>query len=139
MTDTKVVTGGCLCGSVRYQYDGDVGPAAICHCADCRRVTGSAFNVSVRMQKEHFRLVSGELQSFTVKAESGNDVTRFFCPACGSPIYTLPPHRPDSYFVKAGSLDDPTLVKPAHQAWTSSAVSWAHIPPDLPSFEKGRT
>ena len=136
--DKKVVTGGCLCGSVRYEYDGEVGPAAICHCADCRRVTGSAFNVSVRMQKEHFRLVSGELKSFTVTAESGNDVIRFFCPACGSPIYTLSPHRPDSYFVKAGSLDDPTLVKPAHQAWTKSAVSWAHIPPDLPSFEKGR-
>lgn len=134
-----VVTGGCLCGAVRYEYDGEVGPAGICHCADCRRVTGSAFNVSVPMKQAQFRLVSGALKSFTVRAESGNDVTRCFCPDCGSPIYTLPPHRPDTYFVKAGTLDDPGLVRPAHQAWTRSAVAWAHIPPELPSFEKGRT
>ena len=40
-----MVTGGCLCEAVRYEYDGEVGPAGICHCRDCRHVTGSAFIV----------------------------------------------------------------------------------------------
>ena len=131
-------TGGCLCGALRYEYDGQPGAALICHCQDCRRVTGAAFNTSVRMKSENFRVVSGELKCFTNRADSGNEVTRCFCPECGSPIYTIPPHRPGTFFVKAGSLDDPAIVKPEHQSWTSSAVSWAHIPPDLPGSERNR-
>ena len=43
------ITGGCLCGAVRFAYTGAVGPGAYCHCTDCRRITGSAFSISVRM------------------------------------------------------------------------------------------
>ncbi len=135
----KPVTGGCLCGGVRYEYDGAVGNAGICHCRDCRHVTGSAFIVSVRMDKEHFRIVSGRLGSFTKAADSGNELTRYFCADCSSPIYGDSPTHAGSVYVRAGSFDDPDIVHLGHQSWTSSAVDWAHIPPDLPSYEKGRT
>jgi hypothetical protein len=133
------VTGGCLCGAVRYEYEGVVGAAAYCHCADCRRVSGSAFGVSVSVEADKLTFLSGTLGHFTTIADSGSQVTRYFCTGCGSPIYTLPPHRPGIVFIKAGSLDDPSLVTPNRQAWVSSAVPWHVIPPDLPSFEKGRT
>lgn len=130
--------GGCLCGKVRWRYEGEVGAAAYCHCADCRRVTGSAFNVSVRVAAAGFRVVSGEPKCFTKNGDSGRPVTRCFCPDCGSPLYTLPPLHPELVFLKAGSFDDPAAVRPAQQSWTRSAVSWARIADDLPAYEKSR-
>jgi len=133
------MTGGCLCGDVRYEYQGEVGSAGICHCSDCRRISGSAFGVSVKLAKAGFAILSGALSGYTKRADSGRELTRYFCSRCGSPIYTASAAHPDFVYVKAGSLDDPALVRPAYQAWTQSAVAWAHIPPDLPAFEKGRT
>jgi hypothetical protein len=134
----SLVTGGCLCGAVRYEYDGEVGPAAYCHCADCRRVSGGPFTVSVRMNREQFRLVRGEVKRFVSLSDAGSEVARCFCPECGTPIYGYRPHHGDRLFVKAGTLDDPTLVHPSDQFWTRSAVDWAHIPADLPAFDRGR-
>lgn len=134
-----MVTGGCLCGAVRWTYDGAPGAAAYCHCADCRRCTGSAFNVSVRLAAAGFRVVRGEPKCFTKNGDSGRPVTRCFCPDCGSPLYTLPPLHPELIFVKAGSFDDPGQVRPVQQAWTASAVPWSRIPDGIPAYEKSRT
>jgi hypothetical protein len=61
---TEPVTGGCLCGSIRYRYEGEIGPANYCHCGDCRRCTGSAFNIGVRVAARGFRLVDGNPKAF---------------------------------------------------------------------------
>lgn len=135
----RMVTGGCLCGAVRYEYRGDVGPAGYCHCADCRRVSGSAFGVSVRVAAAAFRFTSGTPKGFTKTGDSGRAVTRYFCPDCGSPIYTAPPLHPDVYFIKAGSLDDPSLVIPNREAWMKSRVAWAEIDPNLTKYDANRT
>ena len=133
------VTGGCLCGGVRYEYEGELGSAGYCHCSDCRRISGSAFGVSVAAAAAEFRIVKGAPRAFTKAGDSGRPVTRYFCPDCGSPLYTLPPLHPDMVFIKAGSLDDPRLVAPNREAWTASRVSWAEIAPGLTRYEKGRT
>ncbi len=132
------VGGGCLCRRIRYEYRGEVGPAAYCHCEDCRRCTGGAFNVGVRLEAAGFRVLLGEPKAFTKTADSGHSLTRHFCTDCGSPIYTSSPRHPTFVYVKAGSLDDPTIVKPVYQSWTSSAVTWAFIPSGLSGYEKGR-
>ena len=132
------LTGGCLCGGVRYAYEGEVGPAGYCHCADCRKVSGCAFGVSVRVEAAAFRITSGAPKGFTKAGDSGRPVTRFFCPDCGSPLYTLPPLHPDVVFIKAGSLDDPGVVRPNRQAWTRSRVDWAEIDPEIASYETSR-
>jgi len=129
---SKLISGGCLCGATRFQYTGDPGDAAYCHCEDCRRVTGSAFNVSIAFAAADFEFVDGAPKTFTKRADSGNELTRHFCGDCGSPLYTSSPRHPDAVYVKAGVLDDPTLIKPASQSWLGSAVPWAHIDPDLP-------
>ncbi len=132
------ITGGCLCGAVRFAYSGDPGPAAYCHCEDCRRCTGSAFNVSVALESARFEIVSGTAKGFTKRADSGNELTRHFCAECGSPLYTSSPRHPDLIYLKAGALDDPMLVQPAFQSWLGSAVPWSTIEPGLPASEKGR-
>jgi hypothetical protein len=135
---TQILTGGCLCGAVRYAYEGEVGPAGYCHCADCRRVSGSAFGISVRVVASGFSIVAGVPKSFTKLSDSGRPVARYFCGDCGSPLYTLPPLNPDVVFIKAGSLDDPSAVKPNRQAWTRSRVEWAEIDPAITSYETSR-
>ena len=136
---TEILTGGCLCGAIRYAYDGEVGAAGYCHCADCRRVSGSAFGVSLSVSAAGFRLVQGTPKGFTKAGDSGRPVTRYFCPDCGSPLYTLPPLHPERLFIKAGSLDDPGVVHPARQAWVRSRVAWAEIDPAIDSYETSRT
>jgi len=131
------VTGRCLCGHVTWRYDGAVGPASYCHCEDCRRCTGSAFNVGVRLRRADLRITSGVPKGFTKRADSGRELTRHFCPECGSPIFTSAPKHPDHVFVKAGTFDDPALVRPDRQSWVASAVVWHRIAPDLPSSAKG--
>jgi len=138
MADERKIraTGGCLCGAVRYELRGEAGPAGYCHCADCRRCTGSAFNISVRVEARDFRVVHGNPKGFTKTADSGNRLTRYFCPECGSPIYTASERHPDTYYLKAGCLDDPGLVRPTHQSWTKSRVPWSAIDRTLPSFDR---
>lgn len=135
---TQTVTGGYLCGAVRYEVSGEIGPAGYCHCEDCRRVSGSAFGVSVRVPASAFRIVAGVPRSLTKAGDSGRLVARHFCGDCGSPLFTLPPLHPDDVFIEAGSLDDPTVVRPNRQAWTRSRVEWAEIDPAITSYETNR-
>ena len=133
---SETAHGGCLCGAVRYDYAGEIGGAGICHCQDCRRITGGAFNISIKLEKSGFTVRAGEPRAFTSQADRGSTLTRHFCGDCGSPIFTTSSAHPDRVFIKAGSLDDPGLVRPVLQAWTGSAVSWSRIDDGLPGFEK---
>lgn len=132
----QTIHGHCLCGHVAYEYDGVVGPANYCHCEDCRRCTGSAFNIGVRLERARFRVTRGSPKGFAKRGDSGSELTRHFCPECGSPLFTSSPKHAEHIYVKAGSLDDPTLVAPTHQNWLVSAVPWSRIDPALPRFSR---
>ena len=133
-----VVSGHCLCGFVVYEYSGVVGPAGYCHCADCRRWSGSAFGVSVRFDTAALRIVHGHVKGFRKQADSGVELTRSFCPECGSALFTASARNPQYTFVQAGSLDDPTLVQPTQQSWVCSAVPWRIIDESMPAYERGK-
>ncbi len=135
---SEMITGGCLCGEISFEYTDSPGPAAYCHCTDCRRITGSAFNISVPVSLAFFEIVSGSPKAFTKRADSGHELTRYFCGDCGSPIYVSSPRHPEIVYVKAGAFDDPDLVKPSHQSWTGSVVAWSKIDDDLPGYPKHR-
>jgi hypothetical protein len=86
--------------------------------------------------KAAFKLLKGKLGEFTVKSNGGRDVTRQFCVICGSPLFTEAEMVPDLIFVKAGSLDDPSWVKPTVNCWTSRAHPWSPIVTELQSFSE---
>ena len=133
----NTIQGHCLCGYITYEYTGPVGPAHYCHCEDCRRCTGSAFNIGVRFNVPDFRITSGKPKAFTKNGDSGNELTRHFCPECGSPVYTSAATHPEYVYVKAGTINDPTIVKPIQQNWVVSSVPWSQIDPTLRAFNKG--
>jgi hypothetical protein len=117
----------CLCGGITLSYTGSIGPANYCHCEDCRRVTGSAFNIGVRVERKDLKVRAiSELRSYKY-VSNGRGIERCFCGRCGSPIFTLHPAKPDYAWVKAGIINDPKVVKPAYENWVKDKVAWASI------------
>ena len=133
-----ILRGGCLCGNVRYECAADHGAASYCHCDDCKRATGGPYTVGVLARAADLRILCGQVKGYTTIADSGRKITREFCPNCGAPLFTRAEKLPDSVFLKAGSLDQPELVKPSCQTWTKRAVPWAYIDEELPCFPEGR-
>jgi hypothetical protein len=78
--------------------------------------------------------VSGTLKTFDDTGESGGTVHRQFCPECGSPIFSLIPSMPDITIIKAGTLDDVSVLTPQVQVWCQSAQPWVELNPELPQF-----
>lgn len=133
----NTVTGHCLCGHIVYEYFGPVGPANYCHCVDCRRHTGSAFNICVQMKIDAFKLIEGKPSRFSKQADSGNEIIRHFCPKCGSPIFTSSPAHTEYIYVKAGTIDDPNVVRPTHENWIVSSIPWSRIEEGLRLYQQG--
>jgi hypothetical protein len=126
-------SGGCLCGAVRYQSS--IGPQVVghCHCVDCRKSSGTGHCTHVVIPADAFT-VTGELKFYDRPADSGNIVSRGFCPNCGSPVYSKNSGMPGVVFPRASSLDDPEIAKPQMVVFTSRAPSWDRVDPALPAF-----
>ncbi|WP_354697953.1 GFA family protein [Paraconexibacter sp. AEG42_29] len=122
-----MLTGHCLCGQITYQADAEPALVANCHCTDCRRQTASAFSTVVGVPAPSFTVTGGELAEFiTTGTDHGQPTQRKFCGSCGTPIVSVSSAMPDLVFIKAGSLDDPTVVEPQLEVWTESALQqWA--------------
>jgi hypothetical protein len=131
------ISGGCLCGAVRYHSDAEPKGAGVCHCTHCQKTSGSAFSVNVFVPKDGFTL-TGPVTSYTDTAASGRTLLRKFCTTCGSSLLSEAQAFPGMIVLKAGSLDDRTWVKPAAHVWTSSKQTWSTIPAGVTVFEKGR-
>jgi hypothetical protein len=127
--------GGCLCGAVRYEVSSEPLAVMDCHCRDCQHASGGSHTTAVVVPGAAFKLTKGTPKRFTVKADSGQDITRGFCGECGSPLFSEPPGG-QIWVVKAGSLDDPSWLQVAGALYTKSAQPWAHIDPNKMQFEK---
>ena len=118
----------CLCHGITLNYSGKVGPANYCHCEDCRRANGSAFNIGVRVDLKDLHVkATTEMHRYKYIGGNGREIIRCFCGACGSPIFTLHPAKPEFAWVKAGIINQPEVVKPTHENWIKDKVKWAAI------------
>lgn len=126
--------GGCLCGAIRYRFDGPLMAVAQCCCRDCQKATGTGHTTIIAI-RDHQLQVDGSPRTFTVAGESGHDVTRHFCGTCGSRLYTGGGLLPDVVMVQSGTLDDPNSISPQSVIYTRDAVSWDRFDPALPRFE----
>jgi hypothetical protein len=131
------ITGGCLCGAVRYTAEADVTGAGVCHCPDCRKFTGSVF-ATVVMARQESVTFSGSPKAFSSVGGSGNQVQRHFCPECGSSLAAEPGMRPGMLMLNVGTLDDPAVVQPALEIFRDNALPWVQISGDIPRFAKTR-
>lgn len=126
--------GGCLCGAVRYESSGEPLYALLCHCRDCQKQSGSAYNAALRVPAAGFRVTQGTPKFYVGRADSGNEVARAFCADCGSPLFLKVASRPDIIGIRVGTLDDPSFFRPEADIFTKSAQPWDHMNPDLPKY-----
>ncbi|TGP26792.1 MULTISPECIES: GFA family protein [unclassified Mesorhizobium] len=129
-----MITGGCLCGAVRYESRAEAITARLCWCRFCQYIAAGNAAVSVCFLTAHFK-VAGEMRDYESVADSGDRMHRRFCPACGVHLFSEAESRPHLIFVRAGTLDDPNMIRPTATIWTSMAPAWACIDTSLPTFE----
>jgi hypothetical protein len=127
--------GGCLCGAVRYECEADPIFMGNCHCRDCQKATGGAYDPAIGLPAAALT-ITGKVKYYDSKAESGNILSRGFCPECGARLFGKASAMPDLAMITAGSLDDPTQYKPSMDIFTVSAQPWDHMNPALAKFTK---
>jgi hypothetical protein len=119
---------------VRYRLQSEPLFVHCCHCLNCQRQTGSAFVINLLIETDRVELLTGTPQTVDAPRDDGSAQRIFRCPKCQVAVfseYTSPEVR----FVRAGTLDDPTAVKPDVHIFTRSKVDWVVIPESAPAFE----
>lgn len=129
------ISGGCLCGAVRYEGAAEPMIAGQCYCTDCRRASGTGHGAHLAVPDAAIS-VTGDLTFFDKPADSGSMVSRGFCPTCGSAVYSTNSGMPGAMFIRASSLDDPEVFQPMVAVYTSRAPSWDKVPDGIPGFDE---
>ena len=112
------LSGGCNCGQVRYELDGEPIRVGVCHCENCRKSSGSAFSYFGIWPRAAATL-SGELGCWQSRAGGER-----FCPTCGSPLFCWA-EESDEIEIKLGTLDSPpSALIPAYELWTIRREPW---------------
>lgn len=128
-------SGRCACGALRYECTAEPELTFNCHCRDCQRASGSPFSSVLIMPKAAVK-ITGAANFHDVKADSGNIISRGFCPTCGARVFSKDAGLPDILALNAGCLDDPSWFRPSMDIYTASAQPWDHMNPQLPKFPK---
>lgn len=123
------ITGGCNCGNLRYELDGEPTRVGLCHCETCRKETGSAFSYFSVWLKEK-ALLNGEARSWSSKAGA-----RYFCPQCGSSVYSA---EDTSDEIRLGTLA-PSPLRPIYELWTIRREDWQAPIPGTEQWDRDRT
>jgi hypothetical protein len=126
--------GGCACGAVRYRLTSDPLFTHCCHCLNCQRQTGSAFVINLLIEADRVELLAGDPQPVDVPRDDGSEQRIFRCPACQVAVFSLYT-RPEVRFVRGGTLDDPSGVRPDVHIFTRSKLPWVALPDSVPAFE----
>ena len=135
-------TGKCLCGAVSYTSHEDPIVTINCHCEDCRRSTGAVSGTNVMILENRVD-ISGELNSYTHTADSGNTMAKMFCPSCRSLLDGTSSGRENVLSIRAGAIDDPKKINPSVNVFldrklpttlvNEALTCWARMPDNAPS------
>ena len=128
-----MTAGGCFCGRVRYEAGGVPFHATVCHCADCRRVSGAPMVGWFSVVPEALRFTEGAPRLFA----SSPGVMRGFCDACGTPLTFQ--DRAGEIDVTICSLDDPEALPPGDHTRTDGQLAWVRLSDGLPRHRRLRT
>jgi len=126
----------CLCGEIEFQVTGAFGEVRFCHCAQCRKVTGTAFSANAKVKRRDWKITKGD--SYVSEFEQAPGIFRAFGGKCGSPLYSRLDREPDQIRVRLGSFNSPPDVKVAAHVWVSSKASWYNIAEDDVCFSEAK-
>jgi hypothetical protein len=127
-TDTDKITGGCLCGAIRYESDEAPYLVGSCHCKMCQKGIGGLFGTSAFFKHAHFRYVKGAPAWYTSQGAK-----RGFCVQCGSSVaFQRLGYEDDYCAIWLGTFDHPETYKPTVEWHTESKIPWVNTGSDLP-------
>ena len=132
------ITGGCLCGAVRYEILAEPIGAGNCHCRTCQRSVGTAYMPVLFVPYQALK-ISGQYKEFATTSASGNTMNRGFCPECGTALFGRNSGSDKIRPVNAATLDDPRVYQPHMDFWVSDAQPWDYMDPNLPKFDMNPT
>ncbi len=130
----RPLTGGCLCGGVRYEASGEPYHCGYCHCVTCRRASGAPVVAWFSIKLAEFRIVRGEPQPFV----SSDHAKRRFCGDCGSQLFFDDDRYPDEIDITTATLDEPGLVPPEFHLYERSRIHWVVFGDGLPRHPETR-
>jgi hypothetical protein len=132
----ELITGGCLCGGVRYEVTAPFVSANYCHCTRCQRRTGTAASANGRTADGSFRVTQGEdLISCWDPGDGG--FPKCFCSVCGSALYSKNPETGADIAVRLGTVDGDPGIRPEKHQFVAYAAVWEPLPDDgLPRFDE---
>jgi hypothetical protein len=133
-----VITGGCLCGGVRYEVRGPFLRASHCHCSRCRRHSGTAMCTQGRVRREDFRLLAGAdlVRSF---APASGAAVKAFCSVCGSSLFGGTWPEGPEVSIRLGTIDGDPGIRPQYHTFVGSKAVWDEIVDDLPQYPGAKT
>lgn len=134
--ESAIRTGGCHCGEVRYEKQGEVFNATLCHCTLCRATTGAPVVAWCSVEATNFRYTQGLPRTY----RSTHHGARTFCPTCGTQL-TFREDGDSGIDVTTASLDSPgeDAVAPRDHTYARSELPWMGIAQVLPRFSTTRT
>lgn len=132
------LTGGCLCGAVRFELTEPARTAGYCHCTRCQRRTGTAASAQARIDGRTLRVVEGQgLVKAWRHPDGGHE--KQFCAECGAHLFSRDPEDPDQMSVRMGAFDGDPGVRPSWHSFVAYAASWEPIPEDgLVRLDEGK-
>ena len=131
------LTGGCLCGGVRFEVHAEPESASYCHCTRCQRRTGTAASAQARFPAGAVHVTAGEE---LVRAYAPPDGwSKSFCSTCGSALWSEDPAS-GVRGVRLGAFDGDPGIRPEFRQFVAYAAAWEPIPDDgLPRFPERRS
>jgi hypothetical protein len=129
-----MLAGGCYCGMVRFEADGEVFHRTLCHCADCRRIAGAPAVAWFSVARTALRFTRGAPALFHSSAR----VTRGFCARCGTHLTYAHDATPDEIDITTCSLDDPEAAPPEDHTFARSRLRWLRSADGLPEYATTR-
>ena len=131
------IEGGCYCGGLRYEAEGDPMFRGQCHCRECQYISGGGVNYVMAMPEAGFAYTKGEAKGFTRK-DLKNAVTREFCPECGTHVLTRVPAMPGMLMFKVGTFDEPSAFgSPQMAIFLCDRQEFQPVPEGIPAFTRG--
>jgi hypothetical protein len=131
------LTGGCLCGAVRFEVTEAPVSASYCHCTRCQRRTGTAASAQARVAPGSLRITAGEDCVGAYRPPDG--MAKEFCSACGAALWSRNPATGEIGAVRLAAFDGDPGVRPQYRQYVAYAAAWEPIPDDgLPRFPEAR-
>ncbi|MDP3194543.1 GFA family protein [Tabrizicola sp.] len=129
---TTRVTGGCLCGRVRYEAEVFLHNGYICHCTICQHSTGQPAEITVLIKAGTLKYLKEEPQYYASSPEG----KRGFCGTCGSRLVWQAVRPEDDWLTNltVGSLDRPADARMTRHIYADTQLPWYKVCEDLPKL-----